>query len=231
MSEEKAGGFIKLMREFCERGHGLLNATEAMVYINMLDEHNLHVNVNGGFYRPSNAGLAKHSFCNKATVSKAIAKLESIGLVSSLGEKVKGSLKTYRVYDWRSNEVIMSGTTNKEERAAYLESRGVEAYANFKKEEKEAREALQHPTESQGKQSHAEPVKASQGGAQKPKEDKPLYYAQSEEHLFKYVSEQLGKELNESIIAYLREKAVYGQVIYNEKFKHNVYINYGGKVG
>lgn len=222
---ELARVFVMLAKELAQRSHGILKSADLLVYMNMYDQYLLYREKGEG-YKPSNASLAKCSGCTAKTVSGCQEKLESLGLITNTFKK-NGCKYEYTVNSWLQCPEIMQGTLDSEERDVYLEERKEKAHTNHVK----AQEALQQPTEPQGKQSHTESVKASQSGAQKTTERKQLYYAQSEIQLFKYVSEQLGRELDESIITYLRDKAVYGQVIYNEKFKHNVYINYGGKVG
>ncbi|MEA8782154.1 hypothetical protein PZS63_00740 [Klebsiella aerogenes] len=129
---EQMKRFVMLHFEFCERGHDFLNATQALVYLHMLNEYNYRKS-KGDYYTPSQASLAKLSFSSKPSVSASIQHLIKLGLVRQNGDGKRGCTNVYEVFDWRENELIMSGTTNKEERDSYLEGRGAKAFTNHKK--------------------------------------------------------------------------------------------------
>lgn len=110
MKATKKPSFIQLFAEFTERAHDLMGATEALVYLNMLSGYNYWHGVEGKVYLPSYEGIAKHSFCNKATVSKAVKKLIVLGLVEYAGESVNGRTLKFTVKDWRNHPGVMAGT-------------------------------------------------------------------------------------------------------------------------
>ncbi|MCK7151385.1 hypothetical protein L8O47_10745 [Enterobacter roggenkampii] len=123
--------FIKMPKEFAERAHDYLNPADALVYLNMLDEFNYYSG-KGLPYMPSQAALAKKCFSTQPTVAKAIKSLINKDLVEQQGESKRGSVNLYKVNQWRYVPEVMAGTTNTEERLAYLEERDTGALTNYR---------------------------------------------------------------------------------------------------